>query len=100
MVMAPVASSLASELSLLVKIDYSFTTDGKIVICLTCNRSVGCSMKSVGATYTKCTTYREQTTEFFEEASVLNKDAAIFDLRKRILQGYVQLDGVREHPLV
>jgi hypothetical protein len=44
--------------------------------------------------------YREQATEFFEEASALNIDAAIVDLKKQILQWYVQLDGVCEHPLV
>jgi hypothetical protein len=41
--------------------------------------------------------YKEQATAFFEEASALNTDAAFFDLKKRILQGYVQLYGVREH---
>jgi hypothetical protein len=45
-------------------------------------------------------TCKEQATEFFEVAGALNTDAAIFDLKKRILQGYVQLDGVREHPQV
>jgi hypothetical protein len=40
------------------------------------------------------THYKEEATEFFEKRSALNKDAAIFDLKKRIPQGYVQLDGV------
>jgi hypothetical protein len=35
-----------------------------------------------------------------EEASALNTDAAIFDLEKLILQGYVQLDCACEHPQV
>jgi hypothetical protein len=30
----------------------------------------------------KLTTYKEQATEFFEEASALNTDAANFDLKK------------------
>jgi hypothetical protein len=55
---------------------------------------------TVRATCTQCTTYEEQATEFFEEASTLNTDAAIFDLKKLILQGYVDLYSVREHPLV
>jgi hypothetical protein len=37
---------------------------------------------TVGATCMKCATYREQDTEFFEEASALNTDTAIFDLKK------------------
>jgi hypothetical protein len=52
---------------------------------------------TVGATCTERVTYKDQATEFFEEASALDTDAAIFGLKKRILQGYVQLDGVREH---
>jgi hypothetical protein len=36
-------------------------------------------------------------TEFVEGASALNTEAAIINFEKRILQGYVQLDGVREH---
>jgi hypothetical protein len=44
--MALVASSLAPVLNLWVKIDDFFTTDSKIVICLACNKSIGCSMKS------------------------------------------------------
>jgi hypothetical protein len=48
---------------------------------------------TVGATCTKRATYKE-------EASALNTDAVIFDLKKLSLQGYVQLDGSREHPLV
>jgi hypothetical protein len=48
----------------------------------------------------KCAAYKEQATEFFEEASVLNTDVAIFDLKKQILQGFVQLDDVCQHPLV
>jgi hypothetical protein len=40
---------------------------------------------TVGATCTKCATYKEQATEFFAEASALNTVAAIFDLKKRIL---------------
>jgi hypothetical protein len=51
-------------------------------------------------TRTKRATYNEQATEFHEEACALNTDAAIFDLKKRILQGYVRLGGVHEHPLV
>jgi hypothetical protein len=53
---------------------------------------------TVGATCTKCATYKEQATEFFEEASAFNTEAAVFDLKKRILQGHVELDGVRKHP--
>jgi hypothetical protein len=45
-------------------------------------------------------TYKEQAAEFFEETSALNIDAAIFDLKKRSLQGYLQLDGVHKHLLV
>jgi hypothetical protein len=48
----------------------------------------------------KCATYKEQATEFFEEAGALNKDAAIFDLKKQILEGHMQLNGVHKHPLV
>jgi hypothetical protein len=55
---------------------------------------------TVGATCTKRATHKKQATEFFEEASVFDTGAAIFDLKKRILQGYVQLDGVRENPMV
>jgi hypothetical protein len=55
---------------------------------------------TVGATCTKRATYKEQVTEFFEEASALDTEAAVFDLKKRIHQGYVQLDGAHEHPLV
>jgi hypothetical protein len=55
---------------------------------------------TVGATRTKRTTYKEQATEIFEEASALNTDSAAFDVMKRILQGYVQLNGVRKHSLV
>jgi hypothetical protein len=46
----------------------------------------------------KRVTCKEQPTDFFEEASALNIDAAIFDLKKKIFQGYVQLDGVNEYP--
>jgi hypothetical protein len=35
---------------------------------------------TVGATFTKYTTYKEQATEFFEEASTLNRAAEILDL--------------------
>jgi hypothetical protein len=35
-----------------------------------------------GATCTKPAIYREQATEFFEEASVFNTDATIIDLKK------------------
>jgi hypothetical protein len=45
-IMAPAASSLATKLNLWVKIDNSFTIDGKIVICLACNKSIECSVKS------------------------------------------------------
>jgi hypothetical protein len=55
---------------------------------------------TVGVTCLKCAKYKEQATEFFEETSALNTDAAFFDLKKQILQGYVQLDGVCEHLLV
>jgi hypothetical protein len=55
---------------------------------------------TVEATCTKHVTYKEYSTEFFEEASALNTDATIFNFRKQILQGYVQLDGVCKHPLV
>jgi hypothetical protein len=48
----------------------------------------------------KRATYEEQATEFFEEANALNTDAAIFELKKQILQEYVQLDSVCEHLLV
>jgi hypothetical protein len=44
-------------------------------------------------------TYKEQANEIFAEASALNTDEAILDRKKRIRQGYVQLDGVRQHPL-
>jgi hypothetical protein len=44
--MAPAASFLESKLNMWVKTDDSFTTDGKIIICLACNESIGCSMKS------------------------------------------------------
>jgi hypothetical protein len=53
-----------------------------------------------GATRTKRVTDEEQAIEYFVKISALNKDAAIFDLKKRILQGYVQLDYVHEHPQV
>jgi hypothetical protein len=43
-------------------------------------------------------TYEDKITELFEEESALNADAAIF--MKRLLQGHVQLDGVRENPLI
>jgi hypothetical protein len=55
---------------------------------------------TVGATYTKRATYIEQATEFFEGASALNTDAAIFGRKIRINQGYVQLGGVHKHPRV
>jgi hypothetical protein len=55
---------------------------------------------TVGATCTKRATCKQQATEFFEEASSLNTEAAVIDFEKRILQGYVHLDGVREHPQV
>jgi hypothetical protein len=35
-----------------------------------------------------------------EEASALNTDAAVFELKKWILERYVQLDGVHEHPKI
>jgi hypothetical protein len=60
--MEPVALSLALKLNLWVKIEDSLIT--------------------FGATCTKYATYKEQATEFFEEASANNTDAAIFDLRK------------------
>jgi bacterioferritin-associated ferredoxin len=44
---------------------------------------------SVGATCTKCATYKEQAAEFFEEANALNTEAVILDQKKRILEGYV-----------
>jgi hypothetical protein len=55
---------------------------------------------TAGATCTKRTTYKQQAPDFYKEASALNRDTAIFDLKKRILQGYVELDGVRQHSLV
>jgi hypothetical protein len=36
---------------------------------------------SVGATCMKHARYKEQTTEFFEEATALNTDAAILNLK-------------------
>jgi hypothetical protein len=42
-------------------------------------------MKSAGATCTEQATYKEQATDFFEEASALNTDAAIFDLKKQLV---------------
>jgi hypothetical protein len=36
---------------------------------------------TVGATCTKHCTYKEQATEFFKEASALNTDAAVFNLK-------------------
>jgi hypothetical protein len=42
--------------------------------------------------------YKEQATEIFKEASVLNTDATVFNLKTLILRGYVQLDGVCEPP--
>jgi hypothetical protein len=41
---------------------------------------------TVGATCTKRVTCKEQATEFFEEASALDIDAAIFDLKKQFLR--------------
>jgi hypothetical protein len=55
---------------------------------------------TVRETCTKRTTYKGKETEFFEEASALNTEAAIIGLKKRILQAYVQLDGVCQHQLV
>jgi hypothetical protein len=55
---------------------------------------------TVGTICKKRATQKEQATEVFEEASALNTDVAIFDVKKRIYQGYLQLDGVRLHPLV
>jgi hypothetical protein len=98
--MVPATSSLASKLILWVKINDSFTTDGKIVMSGLQQKHWMFHEITVGLTCTKRATYEEQATEFFEEASALNTDAAVFDLRKRILQGYVQLDGIRVHPLV
>jgi hypothetical protein len=37
---------------------------------------------TVEATCIKCTAYKEEATEFFEEASALNTEAAIFNLKK------------------
>jgi hypothetical protein len=56
--------------------------------------------QSSGATRKKRATYKEQATKFLEEVSALNTDAAIFDIKKQVPQGYMQLDDVREHPLV
>jgi hypothetical protein len=81
--MAPVSSSLASKLNLLVKSDDSFTTDGKTVICLGCNESIGCSMKSQLEQHVRSALHKKNKQfQFFEEASTLNIDAAIFDLKK------------------
>jgi hypothetical protein len=44
--MAPVVSSLASELKSWVAIDDAFTTDGKVVIFQVCCKKIGCTMKS------------------------------------------------------
>jgi hypothetical protein len=37
---------------------------------------------TVGVTCMKCTTYKEQAAEFFKEASALNTDAPVLDLKK------------------
>jgi hypothetical protein len=98
-VMAPFASSLASKLNSWVKTDDSFTKFGKIVICLACNKSIECSMKSrlVQHVQNALHTMKKQ---LVLKRSALKIDAPTFDLKKQVLQGYVQFDGVREHPLV
>jgi hypothetical protein len=82
--LAPVASSLASKLNVWVKADNSFTTDGKIVYVWLTTKDLVFHEITVGATCTKRAAYKEQATEFFEEASALNTDAGISDLKKRI----------------
>jgi hypothetical protein len=77
--MAPVASPLASKLNLWVKTDDSFTTDGKIVICLACNGSIGYSMEPQFEHHVR--TYKHAIV-FFEEANALNTGAETFDLKK------------------
>jgi hypothetical protein len=67
--MAPVASSLASKLHSWVKIDDSFTTGGKIVICPT----FMFHEITFGVTCTKRATYKEQATEFIEEQVLLTQ---------------------------
>jgi hypothetical protein len=84
--MALAASSLVSKLNLWVKTDDFFTTDSKIITCLACNK--GWVFSEISCT--KHTTYKEQVTEFVEEASALSTDTAFFFyLKKQILQEYV-----------
>jgi hypothetical protein len=56
-------------------------------------------MKSELEQHVRSAIYKEQAVEL-KRASALSTNAAIFDLKKRFLQGCVQLDGAREHPLV
>jgi hypothetical protein len=53
---------------------------------------------TVGVTCAKDATYKEQAT-VSSKKSALNTDAAIFDLKEQIFQGYVQLEGVQDHPV-
>jgi hypothetical protein len=99
-VMAPVASSAASKLHLWVKLDDSFTTVGKIVICVACNESFGCSMKSQLEQQVRSALYAKNKQLSSSKKQVLLTHMQHMHLKKRIFQGYVQLDGVREHPLV
>jgi hypothetical protein len=80
--MAPDAPSLASKLHLWVKIDDSFTTESKIIISGLQQKYWVLHEITVGATCTNSTTYKKQGTEFFEEASALNTDEAIFALKE------------------
>jgi hypothetical protein len=51
---------------------------------------------TAGATCTKDDAYKEQTAEFFEEASALNTDAENFDVKKLI---FSKIYGVWKHTL-
>ena len=44
--MAPVASSLSSKLKAWISVDSALITDGKTVLCQTCDKRIGCTMKS------------------------------------------------------
>jgi hypothetical protein len=84
--MALAASSLVSKLNLRVKIDNSFMTVGKIIICLACNKSWVFNEISC----TKRATKNKQLSSSKKQV-LLTK---IFDLKKQIFQGYVQWDCV------
>jgi hypothetical protein len=72
--------------------DGSFTTDSKIIMSGLQKNYCMFHEITVGATCIKRATYKEQAAEFLEEANALNTDAVIFGLKKRLLQGHVQLD--------